>query len=154
MANTYSNIYIQVVFAVKYREHLLQKPWRDDVFKYMAGIIKSKNQKPIIVNGVTDHVHLFIGLSPSVCLSDLIRDVKNNSTNYITSNKLVKGRFRWQEGSGAFSYSHSHIENVYRYILNQEEHHRQKKFRDEYLKLLQAFEIEYDMKYLFEWIDK
>ena len=154
MANTYSNIYIQVVFAVKYREHLLQKPWRDDVFKYMAGIIKSKNQKPIIVNGVTDHVHLFIGLSPSVCLSDLIRDVKNNSTNYITSNKLVKGRFRWQEGFGAFSYSHSHIENVYRYILNQEEHHRQKKFRDEYLKLLQAFEIEYDMKYLFEWIDK
>ena len=118
MAGTYSQIYIQVVFAVKGRNNLLQKPWRDEVFKYMSGIIKGKNQKAIIVNGVEDHVHLFIGLKPSMCLSDLVRDVKNNTTNFIKDKKLVKGAFAWQEGFGAFSYSQSHIDNVYQYILN------------------------------------
>jgi len=153
MAGTFSQIYIQVVFAVKGRESLLQKPWRDEVFKYMSGIIKEKGQKPIIVNGVEDHVHLFIGLKPSMCLSDLVRDVKNNTTNFINDKKLTKRKFFWQEGFGAFSYSHSHIDNVYKYILNQEEHHRKQTFKAEYLEYLEKFEIEHDEKYLFEWID-
>jgi len=151
MAGTFSQIYIQAVFAVKGRENLLQKPWRNDVFRYMAGIIKGKNQKSIIVNGVSNHVHLFIGLKPSMCLSDLIRDVKNNTTNFINENKFVKGKFSWQEGYGAFSYGHSQIDNVYQYILNQEEHHCKKSFKEEYLDLLRKFEIEYNEKYLFEW---
>ena len=153
MAGTYSQLYIQVVFAVKGRQNLLQKPWRDEVFKYMSGIIKGKNQKPIIVNGVADHVHLFIGLKPSISISELVRDVKNNSTNFINEQKWVKGKFSWQEGFGSFSYSHSHIDNVYKYILNQEEHHRKKTFREEYLEFLRKFEVEYDEQYLFEWYD-
>ncbi|MDF7821173.1 IS200/IS605 family transposase [Runella sp. MFBS21] len=153
MAGTYSQLYIQVVFAVKGRQNLLQKPWRDEVFKYMSGIIKGKNQKPIIVNGVADHVHLFIGLRPSISISELVRDVKNNSTNFINEQKWVKGKFSWQEGFGSFSYSHSHIDNVYKYILNQEEHHRKKTFREEYLEFLRKFEVEYDEQYLFEWYD-
>lgn len=152
MAGTFSQIYIQVVFAVKGRENLLQKPWRDEIFKYMSGIIKGKNQKPIIVNGVSDHVHLFIGLKPVMQLSDLVRDVKNNSSNFINKNKFVRGKFSWQEGYGAFSYDHSQINNVYQYVLNQEEHHKKRSFREEYLDFLQKFEIEYNEKYLFEWI--
>jgi putative transposase len=153
MAGTFSQIYIQVVFAVKGRENLLQKPWRDQAFKYMAGIIKEKGQKPIIVNGVTDHVHLFIGLKPAMPLSDLVRDIKNNTSNFINDKKYLKGKFSWQEGYGAFSYSHSQLDMVYQYILNQEEHHKKKIFKSEYLDLLQKFEIEYDEKYLFEWIE-
>lgn len=152
MAGTFSQIYIQIVFAVKGRENLLQKPWREEVFKYMAGIIKGKTQKPIIINGIADHVHLFIGLKPAMSLSDLVRDIKNNTSNFINDKKLVKGKFAWQEGYGAFSYSHSQIENVYQYILNQEEHHHKKTFREEYIDILQRFEIEHDEKYLFEWI--
>jgi REP element-mobilizing transposase RayT len=154
MANTYSQIYIQIVFAVKGRANLLQKPWRDEVFKYMAGIIKAKNIKPIIINGVEDHIHIFISLQPSTKLSDLVRDIKNNSSNFIREKGYLRGKFSWQEGFGAFSYSHSHIENVYQYILNQEEHHRQKSFRKEYQKILQKFDIEYNEKYLFDWLDE
>ncbi|MFN8886850.1 MAG: IS200/IS605 family transposase, partial [Cyclobacteriaceae bacterium] len=153
MPGTFSQIYIQVVFAVKRRENLLQKPWRDEVFKYMSGIIKEKNQKPIIVNGVTDHVHLFIGLKPVISLSDLVRDVKNNTTNFVNDRKFLNTKFSWQEGYGAFSYSHSQLDTVYQYILNQEEHHKKKTFKAEYLDLLEKFEIEYDEKYLFDWIE-
>ena len=151
MAGTFSQIYIQTVFAVNGRSNLLLKPWRDEVFKYMSGIIKGKNQKPIIVNGIENHVHLFIGLKPSMALSDLIRDVKNNTSNFINEKRLVHGKFSWQEGHGSFSYSHSQIEQVYQYILNQKEHHHTKTFREEYLEFLRKYEIEYDEKYLFEW---
>ena len=154
MANTFSQVYIQVVFAVKGRQNLLKKPWREEVFKYMAGIINGKNQKSIIVNGVEDHVHLFIGIKPTISISDLIRDVKNNSTNFINGQNYINGKFSWQEGFGVFSYSHFQIENVYQYILNQESHHYKKTFKEEYLDFLQKFEIEYNEKYLFEWIEK
>ena len=153
MAGTFSQIYIQYVFAVKGRENLLQKPWRDEVFKYMAGIIKGKDQKSIIVNGVSDHVHVFVGLKPSVNISDLIRDVKNNSSNFINERKFLKNKFSWQEGYGAFSYAHSQIDNVYQYIENQEAHHKTKTFKEEYIEFLQKFEIEYDEKYLFTWLE-
>jgi len=152
MSDTYSQIYIHVVFAVKGRENLLQKSWRKDVFEYMSGIIRGKKQKPIIVFGVEDHVHLFIGLRPTMSVSDLVRDVKNSTSKYINNRKLVLGRFSWQEGYGAFSYSHSQLDNVYQYILNQEEHHHKKSFKEEYMGLLQKFEIEHDERYLFEWI--
>ena len=119
-------------------------------YKYIAGIIKGKEQKPIIVNGMPDHIHAFVGLRTSMAISDLVRDIKNNSTNFINENKLVKGNFSWQEGYGAFSYSHSQINSVYNYIKNQEEHHKRKTFREEYLKFLKKFEIEYNEKYLFD----
>jgi REP element-mobilizing transposase RayT len=151
MAGTYSQIYIQVVFAVKGRGNFLLNPWRDEVFKYISGIIKGKGQKPIIVNGVKNHVHLFIGLKPSMAVSYLIRDVKNNSANFINDSKFLKGKFSWQEGFGSFSYSHSQIEQVYNYISHQEEHHKQKTFREEYLDFLRKFEIDYDDRYLFDW---
>lgn len=153
MAGTFTQIYLQAVFAVKGRANLLQKTWRDEVFKYMAGIIKNKGQKPIIVNGVADHAHLFFGLRPSMAVSDLIRDVKNNTSNFINEQGWVKGRFAWQEGYGAFSYGHSQIKKVYNYILHQEEHHRKKTFREEYLEFLEKFQIPHENRFLFEWLD-
>jgi putative transposase len=153
MANTYSQLYIHAVFVVKGRESLFQKPWRDEVFKYMAGIIIDKHQKPIIINGITDHVHLLIGLQPSMRLSDLMRDIKSSTTNFINEKRFVKGVFCWQEGYGVFSYSRSQLDKVYQYILNQEEHHLKRTFKEEYLGLLQKFEIDYDDRYLFDWIE-
>ncbi len=132
MPGTYSQIYIQVVFAVKGRENLIHKEWKDELNKYIAGIVKNKEQKPIIINGMPDHIHAFIGLRPSMKISDLVRDIKNNSSNFVNEKKWMKGKLCWQEGYGVFSYSHSHIEAVYNYILNQEEHHRKKTFREEY----------------------
>ncbi len=153
MNGTYSQVYIQTVFAVKGRQNLLQKAWREEVFKYIAGIIKAKGQKPIIVNGVADHVHVFIGLKPAMRLSDLMRDVKANSTNFINKQGWVCGKFAWQEGYGAFSYGHSQIDAVYQYILNQEVHHQKRTFREEYLDFLRKFEVEYDERYLFDWLE-
>jgi putative transposase len=138
MAGTYSQIYIQIVFAVKGRENLIQKEWKDELNKYMAGIIKAKEQKPIIINGMPDHIHVFVGLKPVMAISDLVRDIKNNSANFINENKFSKTKFAWQEGYGAFSYAHSQIDNVYNYILNQEKHHTKKTFNE---------------KYLFDWIE-
>lgn len=153
MAGTFSQIYIQVVFAVQGRQNLLQKERRQEVFKYMAGIIKNKGQKPIIINGVEDHVHVFLGLKPTMALSDLVRDIKNNSSNFINEHDWIKGKFNWQVGYGAFSYSHSQIETVYTYVQNQEQHHKQQTFKDEYLDFLKKFEIDHDAKYLFEWLE-
>jgi REP-associated tyrosine transposase len=153
MADTFSQLYIHIIFAVKGRQNLISKRWKEDLNKYIAGIIKGKDQKPIIVNGMSDHIHAFIGLKPSMAISDLVRDIKNNSTNFINKNKLVKGKFSWQAGYGAFSYSHSHIGSVYNYIKNQEAHHRKRTFKEEYLELLKKFEVIYDEKYLFDWME-
>ena len=152
MPGTYSQIYMQYVFAVKGRANLLHDDWRDELFKYISGIITKKGQKAIIVNGYRDHVHVFVGLKPSMKISDLIRDIKNNSSNFINSNNWIKGKFSWQEGYGVFTYSHSHIDNVYQYILNQELHHSKKTFKEEYIDFLKKFEIEFEDKYLFDWI--
>ena len=152
MSRTFSQIYIQVVFAVNGRQNLIDKRWKEDLNKYISGIITNKGQKSIIVNGMSDHIHAFIGLKPSMAISDLVRDIKNNSSNFINKNKLVKGKFSWQEGYGAFSYSHSHIKQIYNYILNQEQHHYKKTFKEEYLEFLHKFEVEFDEKYFFEWI--
>ncbi len=153
MAGTFTQLYVQAVFAVRGRENLLHPSWRGEVFKYMAGIITGKNQKPIIVNGVGDHVHVFVGLRPSLSVSDLVRDIKNNSSKFINEKRWLPGKFSWQEGFSAFTYTHEHIERVYQYILNQEAHHRIKTFREEYLELMKEFDVDYNEQYLFEWYE-
>lgn len=153
MADTYSQIHIQAVFAVNGRDCLLHKEWRDEVFRYMAGIIAINGHKPLIINGVTDHVHLFFGLNPALSIADLMRDVKSNSSNFINKKGWVRGKFAWQAGYGAFSYGRSQVEDVYRYIQNQEEHHRKRSFKEEYLEMLRKFEVEYIDQYLFDWIE-
>ena len=153
MPGTFSQIYIQIVFAVKGRENLIANSWKTALHKYIAGTIKGKGQKPIIVNGMPDHIHVFAGLKPAMAISDLVRDIKNNATNFVNDHHFVKGKFAWQESYGTFSYSHSHISKVYGYTLNQEKHHQKKTFKQEYIDFLKKFEIEYDEKYLFEWDD-
>jgi len=150
MAGTYSQVYIQVVFAVNGRQNLISSNWKEDLNKYITGIIKGKGHKSIIVNGMHDHIHTFIGLKPACAISDLVRDIKNNSSKFINERRYVRGKFSWQEGYGVFSYSHSHICN---YILNQEKHHQKRTFKQEYLEMLKIFEIDYDEKYLFKWIE-
>lgn len=151
MPGTFSQIYIQVVFAVQGRANIIAPSWKDDLHKYIAGTIKGLGHKPIIINGMPDHIHAFVGLKPAKAISDMVRDMKNNSTAFINDNNLVKGKFSWQESYGAFSYSHSDIGNVYNYVLNQEKHHQKKTFREEYIEFLTKSEIEFDEKYLFEW---
>ena len=153
MPGTYSQIYIQIVFAVKGRENLIANNWKSELHKYIAGIIKGKGQKPIIVNGMPDHIDAFVGLKPAMAISDLVRDIKNNASNFVNDHHFVKGKFAWQDSFGVFSYSHSHIGKVYDYILNQEKHHKKKTFKQEYLDFLKKFEVEFDEKYLFEWYD-
>jgi len=153
MPNTYSQIYIQIVFTVKGRQNLISANNKQELNKYISGIITNKGQKSIIVNGMPDHIHIFVGLQPSISISDLVRDIKNNSSRFINEQGWVNGKFSWQEGYGAFSYSHSQIEKVYNYILNQEKNHQKTTFKEEYLKMLSDFEIKYDEKYLFEWIE-
>jgi REP element-mobilizing transposase RayT len=154
MPGTFSQLYIQIVFAVKGRRNLIDKKWKDELYKYISGIITNKGHKSIIVNGVSDHIHIFVGLKPSMAISDLVRDIKNNSSNFINDKKFLESKFSWQEGYGAFSYAHYQIEQVYNYILNQEKHHHKQTFKDEYLEFLEKFQIEYNEKYLFEWIDE
>lgn len=153
MAGTYSQLYIQVVFAVKRREILINKQWQAELHKYISGIISAKGQKAIIVNGVSDHIHCFIGFKPSMPISDLVRDIKNNSSKFVNEKGWVNGKFQWQEGYGVFSYSHSQINQVYNYILNQEEHHKKKSFKEEYLDFLNKFGIEHKPDFLFEWFE-
>jgi REP element-mobilizing transposase RayT len=153
MAGSFSQMYVQMVFAVKGRENLIAKSWRDEMHKYISGIIKGKGQKPIIVNGVSDHVNVFVGLKPAMAASDLCRDIKNNSSNFINEKGFTRKKFSWQSGAGYFTYGHSQMNDVYQYILNQEEHHRKRTFKDEYLDFLKKFEIPFDERYLFEWYD-
>jgi putative transposase len=153
MSSTFSQIYIQIVFAVKGREWLIDIKWEEELYKYISGIIKNKDQKLIAINGMPDHIHILIGMKPSCCLSDLVREIKKSSTNFINENKLVKGKFSWQEGFGAFSYSHSSMDAVAKYIMNQKAHHIKRTFKDEYLELLNKFEIEYKPEYTFEWMN-
>ena len=153
MPNTFSQIYIQVVFAVKYRKAIIHQPWDDDLYKYITGIIQNKGQKLIAINGMPDHIHIFIGMKPSCNLSDLVREIKKASNSFINEKKLTASNFHWQEGFGAFSYSHSSLNNVIGYIKNQKVHHKTRSFKEEYLDFLEKFEIEFNDEYLFEWIE-
>ena len=153
MPNTYSQIYIQIVFAVKGRENLISKIHREELHKYITGIVQNRGQKMLSIFCMPDHVHLLVGIKPSMTISDLVRDLKAGSSNFINQQHWVKGKFNWQEGFGAFSYSKSQIDNVIKYILSQEEHHKKTTFREEYFDFLKKFEIDYDEKYVFEWIE-
>lgn len=154
MANTFSQIYIQIVFAVKRRQNLMQKEWRDELHKYICGIVNGKEQKVYAIGGVEDHIHILVSIKPQIAISDLVRDIKANSSKWINENGFVRGRFEWQVGFGVFSYSKSQLDNVIKYINNQEQHHKKQTFKAEYLELLEKFEIEFDEKYLFEWLDE
>mgnify|MGYP000869512629 CR=1 FL=1 len=143
MPGTFSQIYIQVVFAVKGRESLIDTSWEEELYKYIAGIVRNKEQKLIAINGMPDHIHILIGLRPSCCLSDLVREIKKSSNDFIKEKKFTKHKFQWQEGYGAFSYSHSALNNVVAYIENQKEHHKKQSFRAEYLEFLKKFEVEF-----------
>jgi putative transposase len=153
MAGTFSQIYIQIVFAVKGRQNLIQASFEEELYKYISGIVSHKKQKSLAVNGMPDHVHILVGLKPSMCIADLVRDVKNNSTNFINDRKLLPQKFNWQEGYGAFSYSASNYGKVIDYIKNQKQHHENKTFREEYFSFLQKFRVPFEKKYLFEFYD-
>ena len=153
-AGTFSQIYIQIVFAVKGRNSLIHKNWEEELYKYITGIVQNKGQKMLAINGVQDHIHIFIGMKPSCRLSDLVREIKKSSNNFIKDKRFTKYNFEWQEGYGAFSYSHSALDNVIKYVNNQKEHHRKKTFKEEYLDFLEKFNIEFKNEYLFKWIDE
>jgi putative transposase len=150
MSNTYTQIHIHFVFAVKYRLALIDKEWQEELHKYITGIIQNNNHKLLIINGVADHVHILIGMRPTQSISDLMKDTKQFSSKWINDNKKTKSRFEWQEGYGAFSIGTSDIDSVAKYISNQEEYHKTITFKNEYLKLLQDYNIEYEEKYIFK----
>jgi len=153
MANTYSQLNIHCIFAVKGRENFIIKNFRDDLHRYMSGILKNDGSYPLAVGSWMDHVHAFFELSPTMAIADQMRMLKATSSKWINDNKLVKGKFQWQEGYGAFSYSRSQRDSVIKYIAAQEAHHKKMTFRDEYMELLNKFEIPFEDKYMFEFYD-
>jgi putative transposase len=153
MANTYTQIYIHAVFAVAGRRSLIPNEHKVEIYKYMTTVIQNRKQKVMAINGMADHLHLLIGLSPDVSLSGLVKDAKVASSSLINDKRWARGHFNWQRGFGAFSYSRSQVSKVARYIENQERHHARRSFRDEYLALLRKFDVEYDPAYLFTFID-
>jgi REP element-mobilizing transposase RayT len=151
MPNSYTQLYIQFVFAVKYRTALIDDSWKKDLYKYITGIVKNKGNKMLAINGMPDHIHIFIGYKPTTAIPDLVKDIKVASNVWVKENKLSNNAFAWQDGYGAFSYSRSHIDEVIRYIQNQEQHHKKNSFREEYVAFLKRFDIDFDDKYLFEF---
>jgi putative transposase len=150
MANTYTQLYVHVIFAVKGRANLISVKWKEKLFQYITGIVTNKNQKMMIINGMPDHIHMLVGLKPECNLSDLMRDVKSNSSRWINEQNFVIGKFEWQTGFGAFSLGQSQIKTAVNYILNQEKHHRVKTFKEEYTTFLEAYQIEFNSEYIFE----
>lgn len=150
MANTYTKLYVQTIFAVKYRKAQINKKWRHHLFGVIGNFINEMKCKTILVNGVEDHVHCLMGMKPDVSVSDLMKSVKARSSKHINDHRLAQVQFRWQEGYGAFTYSQSNLDDVYRYIQNQEEHHKEISFREEYIGLLEEFNIDYNEQYIFK----
>jgi len=150
MANTYTQIHIHFVFAVKFRQAIINNEWKDELYKYIAGIIKSNNHKLLAINGVADHVHILVGIRPAQSISDLMKHIKQDSSKWINKNNFFKSHFEWQEGYGAFSYSKSQLNAVINYIQNQELHHSKRTFKEEYIDFLEKFEIDYDERFIFK----
>lgn len=149
MADTYTQIHLQFVFAVKYRQALIQASWKTDLYKYITGIIHKNGHKLLAINGVTDHIHILVGMRPNQSVSDLLQDIKSGSSKWINDHRHTPRKFEWQGGYGAFSYSKSHVPHVIAYIERQEEHHNRKSLREEYLDFLEKFGIEYKQEYIF-----
>jgi putative transposase len=157
MANTYTQIHIHAVFSVKDRTCIIKKLWKDELYKYIAGIIQTNKHKVLTINGMPDHIHILLGMRPTQSLSGLMQDIKGGSSLWINKKQFVKGRFSWQEGYGAFSYSKSNVGHVIDYIKKQEIHHRKRTFIEEYNDFLEKFEIDYDQRYIFnpvEWVEE
>ena len=150
MADTYTQLYIHLIFAVKGRQSIIPKQHKEELHKYITGIIDSKNQKVIQINSMPDHVHILVGITPDIAVSDLVRDIKANSSKFINRKRWVAGKFEWQEGFAAFSYAHSQLNTVARYIRNQETHHARQTFREEYIAFLKRFDVPYNPKYVFD----
>ena len=150
MSNTYTQIHIHFVFAVKFRYGIIKASWKDELYKYITGIIKNNDHKLLCINGMSDHVHILAGVRPSQSVSDLMQDIKGSSSKWINEKGLMTGKFEWQEGYGAFSYGKSQIKEVINYIENQELHHKKKSFFEEYRDFLKAFEIDFDERYIFQ----
>ena len=150
MANTYTQIYFHIVFAVKGRRNIISQQWKEELYKYISGIVTNKNQKLIAINGMPDHIHMLIGMKPDATLSDLVRDIKANSSKFINEKKWVIGKFEWQQGFGAFTLGHSQMDIVINYIKNQEIHHQTKTFREEYLEFLTSYEVDFKTEYIFD----
>ena len=150
MANTYTQIHIQFDFAVKYRDGLIHSSFKDELYQYIAGIIKHHNHRLLAINAMPDHIHIFIGMRPTQSISDLMQDIKGSSSKWINERKFLKVKFEWQGGYGAFSYSKSHVNRIINYIKNQEQHHARETFQEEYIGFLKLFGIDYDERYLFK----
>lgn len=150
MADSYSKIQIHIVFAVKYRSALIHQSWEEELYKYICGIIQNKGHKLLAINGMPDHLHIFIGLRPVEALSALVREIKKASTQFINDKGFIRQKFQWQEGYGAFSYAESEVQTVVKYIRNQKHHHKNKQFNEEFLEMLREFDVEYKMEYLFK----
>ena len=150
MANTYTQIHLQFVFAVKYRTCLISSSWKNELYKYITAIIQNNGHKLICINGIPDHIHILVGMKPTQSVSELLKDIKASSSKWINEKRLVKGKFEGQEGYGAFAYSKSHVNTVISYIQNQEEHHKKRSFREEYIDFLKKFEVDYDERYIFK----
>lgn len=153
-AGTFCQIYIDIIFAVKGRQSLIGSSWEEELYKYITGIVQNKGQKMLVINGMPDHIHFLIGMKPSCCLSDLVREVKKSSNAFVKEKRFTKFRFEWQEGFGAFSYSDSSLDDVIQYIQNQKEHHRKRTFREEYVGFLKKFKIDFKEEFLFQEIDQ
>lgn len=153
MADAFHQIYIQLIFAVKGRQNLIQLSWEIELYKYIAGILKEKGNKVFVINGMPDHIHILYGQNPNLSLSELVREIKKSSNSFINSKNFVLGKFEWQNGYGAFSYSKSSLPNVIKYIENQKVHHQKTSFQSEYKEFLEKFEIDYKNEHLFEWGD-
>lgn len=153
MSNTYTQIHMQCVFAVKYRDSVINNSWKERLHKYIIAIINNNGHKLLCINSMPDHLHLFFGMRPNQSLSDLMRLVKGDSSEWINNQKLVMGKFRWQEGYGAFSYSKSHTDAVIKYIINQEEHHHKQTFLEEYIQMLKNFDVDYNEQYIFKKLE-
>ena len=153
MANTYTQIYIQIVFAVEHRNSLIPKQHKDELHQFITGIVTNKNQKLIQINSMPDHIHILVGIDPDMAISELVQTIKANSSRFINNKQWTVGQFRWQKGFAAFSYSQSQLNQVANYIKNQEEHHTHKSFREEYVEFLNRFNVEYNERYIFHAVD-
>jgi putative transposase len=150
----FTQLYVQIIFAVEHRECLLRnKEYNEQIFRYISGTVSNLKNKSIIVNGTEDHIHIFVGLHHTISISELVGIIKKSSSSFINDKQWFRGNFSWQDGYGAFTYSRSHLEKVYRYIQNQEEHHKKTTFKKEYISLLEKFGIEYDERYLFTFFN-
>jgi REP element-mobilizing transposase RayT len=153
MANTFSQIYLQFVFAVKNRQSLIARERKEELHKYITALVQNRKAKMLAVNCMPDHIHLFVGFKPTILISDFVKEIKVESNEFVNNKNWIHGKFSWQEGYGVFSYSHSHIDAVIKYVLNQEVHHQRKTFKEEYLNLLEKFEVPFEERYLFDFFE-